>query len=431
MGGGSDLSMPPVSGQQDITLGGDVHSNLGFTCGFNPSVSIGNTLNHIQDSLQGISQSVIRSATSAVGSLPMYLLAHTNKDLYNLIQNTMTGAMDTFHLHQRTCQNALSRIKKGDASVYQNWFSISDSQGWLNFSKRAQQGQDVDVNQASKALTKDPHQYGIPWVHKGQNSGGTQGDQVPITVIYDVVVAGYNAMVDPNSPLDAKGTVATPNSGLSRYWQNADAAGQWARLVLGDITISSKPGIDNTTRGTGLMTLVQTCPKSATNTLTCAHTLATQLTTLVNNSGTPDAKALRAVSSNEMLITPAVIQGIRNKTPQEQALAISKLSQDIALQNVVDEALILRRVLITGSQTKPVHNLKPALNAINQALGQLNRDIQNILFQFQVRKALMTNTAEAIIGSQQQREAEAVGEHNTTQPAGLVNGAVYKTKQTP
>ncbi len=267
----------------------------------------------------------------------------------------------------------------------------------------------------------------MPWVHKGQNSGGTQGNQKPIKVIYDVVVAGYNAMVDPNNALDNQHTQAAPNSGLARYWKTADEAGQWARVVLGDITISSKPGTDNTTRGTGLMTLVQTCPLHAK--LTCAQTLATHLAALVNAQAAPTADALQAVSSNELLITPAVIQGIRNKTPQGRQLAINKLSQDIALQNAIDEALMLRRVLIAGSQTKPVHNLKPALAAITQSLNQLQQDIENILFQFKVRQALMTQTAEAIIGSQQQREASAVSEHDVTQPAGMINGSVYKNTQ--
>ncbi len=132
MGGGSDLSIPPISTQQDVTLGGDIHSNLGFSCDFNPSVSISNTLNNIQSSMQGISQSVIGSATAAVGALPMYLLSHTNKDLYNLVQNTMTGALDTFHVSVGNCDRALTRIKQGK-SVYQDWLSVSDSQGWLNY----------------------------------------------------------------------------------------------------------------------------------------------------------------------------------------------------------------------------------------------------------------------------------------------------------
>jgi len=55
LGGGSDVTMPPVTDQQDITVGGDINTQLGFSCnGFNPAVSVSNTFNHMQDSLQGL-----------------------------------------------------------------------------------------------------------------------------------------------------------------------------------------------------------------------------------------------------------------------------------------------------------------------------------------------------------------------------------------
>jgi integrating conjugative element protein (TIGR03755 family) len=424
LGGGSDISIPPVTNQQDITLGGHLNSNLSYSCTFNPAVSIANTISHISDSIQGIQQNVIASATGAVASLPMYLLSKSNKDLYNLIQNTMTGAEDTFHLSEKSCQSALTQIRNGK-SPYQQWFSLSDSQGWLHYAKAAKQGQSIDVNTAKKQLAKNPAQYGVPWVHPGQNSGGTYGHQVPIRVIYDVVVAGYNVMVDPHNALDDKTTQAAIGTGLVRYWKTADTAGQWARLVLGDITISSHPGVDQTTRGTGLMTLVQLCPLAANNTLTCAHTIASALTQIIHTAGTPSAQQLRAVSSDQLMATPALIEGIRNLNPQGQTLAISKWSQDVALQNIVGEALLLRRVLIAGSQTKSVHNLTPALTAIHHALAQLQQDIENILFQFQVRKTLMTQTAQVIIGSQQQSESQAINEHTRTQTPAMAQGAIY------
>lgn len=429
LGGGSDVSMPPVTDQQDITIGGDVNTDLGFTCdGFNPGVSISNTINNIKSSVQGLKQSIISSATSAVGSMPMYLLSKSNKDLYNLIQNTITGAEDTFHLSMKSCQDALNQIKNGK-SPYQDWFSVSDSQGWMNASKQAKQGQSVDINDVKKQVTKNPQKYGVPWVHKNQNSGGTNGNQVPIKVIYDVAIAGYNVTVDPSLPLDSKTTQATQGSGLARYWQTADDAGKWAKLVLGDITISAEQGQDETTRGVGLMTLVQTCPNGATNQLTCAKAIAQNLQQIVASNSNPSAEQLKSVSSNEMMATVNLINGIRNKDSEEQAIAISKWSQDVALQNVVDEALLMRRVLIAGSQTKPVHNLKPAMNMVTTSLNQLDKDIQNILFQFKVRKELMTNTAEAIIGDQQQSEAEAVNENTQTQQPQMTNGAVYKSNQ--
>ena len=426
MNGGNDIGMPPVTRQQEIRLGGDINTHLGFVCdGFNPSVSVSNSINNIKNSVQGLSRNVISSATAAVGSMPMYMLSKSNKDLYNLIQNSMTNAENRFNISMKSCQNALDDIKH-DKSPYQNWFSVSDSQGWLNYARQAKQGQDVDINTASQQITKDPKKYGIPWVHKGQNSAGTTGNQVAIKVIYDVVVAGYNVMVDPQLPLDAKTTLSPTNTALARYWQASNTAGNWARLVLGDFTISAKDNDDQTIRGTDLFTIVQTCPQYASNKLTCAKTIAKNLTTLVRSHIYPTVRKLKAVSSNELLATPALIIAIHNKGKTEQSMAINKWSQDVALQNIVDQALLLRQLLIAGSQTKPVHNLKPALSMIQNADKQLDTDIKNILFRFKVRQALMRNTASMILNDHKQNETKSVGKHISTQQPKITSGAVYK-----
>ncbi len=429
LGGGSVISVPPVTNQTVIVIDGDSNTNLDYSCsGFNPSVSIANTLNNIKSSLQGIDGTIISSLTGAVISLPMYLLSKSNKDLYSLIENTMSGAEDAFRFSTKSCQDALNSVRDGK-SPYQNWFAISDSQGWLNSAKQAQQGQSVDINTVRTQIAKSPEKYGVPWVHKGQNSAGTIGNQVPIKVIYDVVVAGFNVTVDPTLPLDAKTTQAPSNSGLSRYWSNADAAGKWARFVLGDITISADTNNQQTARGVGLMTIVQTCPDTANNNLTCAKTIAQNLENIVQESSAPTALELQSVSSSELMATPALIDGIRNKDTQDQAIAISKWSQDVAIQNIVDESLTLRRLLIAGSQTQSVQNLKPALTAVNHAKQELNQDIQNILFQFKVRQTLMTSTAETILNDQSQSEFNAVAQQNKTQSPAMVNGSVYTKDQ--
>ena len=423
LGGGSDISMPPVTTDRRITIGGDVNTNLGYTCGFNPAVSIRNMFNsNMLGSVQDIGQDILGSLTSSMTTFPLYLLEKTDKNLYNLLQNGISSGENSFNIHMGDCQHALSNISKGKSPT-QDWFSISDSQGWMQHAKE----KDADIQSASKQITKDPKKYGIPWVHKGVNSGGSTGNQVPIKVIYDVVVAGYNTMVDTQNPLDATSTPADPNSGLGRYWKTANDAGNWSRLVLGDVTITAHDDQDNTSRGVGLMTIVQTCPEHATNDLTCAKTIQQNLSQIVQSNGYPQAEELKRVSSNEMMITPQIINAIRNKDKQSQAIAISKLSQDVAIQNVVDEGLMMRRVLIAGSQTKPVHNLKPAMTAVNTAVSQLHTDINDVLFQFQVKKQLMTSTAEIIMSDESQAQASAMSQRTETQAPNIENGAVYKS----
>jgi len=427
LGGGSDFSMPPVTDQRDITLGGDTNTNLGYTCdGFNPAISIAHTINNIKESAEGLSKDVINSATAAVGTMPMYLLQKASPEIYNLVQNAMTNAADTFHLSMKSCQDSLDQIKTGK-SPYQDWFSISDSQGWMNYSKQAQQGQNVDINTAKKQITKNPEQYGVPWVHKGLNSGGTNGDQVPIKVIYDVVVAGFNAMIDKNRALDSQDP--TPkNSELARYWKTPQGAGKWAQLVLGDITISSKKGDDETHAGVGLVTLLRTGPDDTyvRNDLTCAKNIRKKLVELVQSSSYPSGEELQKVSSNEMMITPDVIASIRNRTTEEQAVSISKIAEDVSIQNLVDEALLLRRILIAGSQTKPVQNVKAAMSTIQRTIIQLDNDIKSLKFEHDIKQQFSSSTLETVLGNETADKVQALQQHDRTQQPNMQNGAVYK-----
>jgi integrating conjugative element protein (TIGR03755 family) len=427
LGGGSDISMPPVTDQKDITLGGDMNVNLGYTCdGFNPAISIANTINNIKSSVEGLSQDVINSATAAVGSMPMYILQKASPEIYNLVQNTMSNAADTFHLSMKSCQDSLDEIKEGK-SPYQDWFSISDSQGWLNYAKQAQQGQDVDVNNAKQQITKDPEQYGVPWVHHGQNSGGSIGNQASIEVIKDVVIAGYNAMVDKNLALDTNVSAPT-GSELGRFWPTSKDAGDWARLVLGDITISSQKGHDETHAGIGLVTILRKCPdvQSVNNDLTCAKNIQKTLIGFVQNVPYPDAAKLAQISSSQMMITPDVIASIRNRTTEEQAVAISKISEDVAIQNLSDEALLLRRVLIAGSQTKPVQNVKPALVTIERTINQLDKDLKDLKFEHDIKAEFSSNTLQTILANGNADKLQASQQHDQTQEPNMQNGAVYK-----
>jgi len=426
LGGGSDISMPPVTDQQDITLKGDVNTNLGFSCdGFNPAISIANTINDMKDSFEGLESNVINSATAAVGSMPMYLLEKASPEIYNLIQNSMQNASDTFHLSMKSCQEALDQIKTG-ASPYQDWFKISDSQGWLNYASAAKDPDShVDINDAKKNITKDPEKYGVPWVHAGQNSGGSNGNQIPIKVIYDVVVAGTNAMIDDNRALDSQDPIPS-ESELARFWSTPEAAGKWGQLVLGDITISSKKGEDETHAGVGLVTLLRTCPTGANNNLTCGKNIKQKLIKLVQGKNYPSSDDLKAVSSNEMMITPDVIASIRNRTTEEQAVAISKIAEDVSIQNLVDESLLLRHILIAGSQTKSVHNVKSALTTVQNTINQLDTDIKDLKFEHDIREQFASNTLQTILNDETADKLNASIQHDETQEPSMENGAVYK-----
>lgn len=426
LNGGSDLSMPPVTNHDDLTVGGDVNANLGYTCdGFNPSISIRNEFNDIKDSLQSLSQDILNSATAAVGTMPLYIIEKANKDLYNFFQNTLSDGKDRFRFSLSSCQQDLDKISQ-DKSPYQDWFSVSDSQGWLNYARGAEQGQDVDINRAKTEIAKDPKKYGIPWTHKGQNSGGSVGNQMPIEVIADVVQAGYNVMIDPARALDSNSS-ASSDSELAKFWKTPQNARDWSQLVLGDITISANSD-QKTHAGVGLVTLLRTCPSKANNELTCVKTVQQNLANVVTSGDYPSAADLQKISSGQMMITPQVIAAIRNMSIQDQAVTVSKLGEDVALQNLVNESLLLRRLLIAGSETQPVHNLNSATKTIQNTIQILDKDIQNLLFEYNIKKTMTTSTVQTVLGTSNTQELNALSQHEKTQEPVMQHGATYKDK---
>ena len=428
MDGGSNFSLPPVTNQQSITIGGSIGDQV-FSCdGFNPAVSILNGFNNIKNNLQALDQEAVNSAESAAVGMGLAKLSSIDPGMFSYLENSFKSLYDTFTLSEQTCQQTLDSLENGK-SPSQDWFTISDSQGWLNYSTANAQGQNVDITQASQQLATNPAAAGVPWFHSGQNSGGTTGNQVPIKVIYDVVVAGYNILVDTSRPLDDQDP-APSTSPLVRYWTTPDEAGQWATLVLGNITISANSKQEANNGGIGLVTLLNTCPPQATNTLTCAKDIEQNIVNIIQNEPVPKAEDLAAVSAYNLNITPDVIDTIRNLPVEEQAVTVSKISQDVAYQNLIDESLMLRQLLITGMETQQVQNNQAAINTVNQVLKNLQNDIADLQYENQVRSETVSNTLKKLMKVQAgQKAASLVDQNNQTQEPQMVNGSIYPSQQ--
>lgn len=434
LGGGSNINLPPPSRHRTINIGGFANADLGYTCtAFNPSISIANSLNNIKDSSQALSMDIVSSATAAVGSYPMYTLSKASPELYNLLQNAIAGGHEAFKVSVKDCGTYLSDISKGK-SVYEDWFSISDSQGWLDGFNSAKANQKVDINNVAKNNTKEHRNKGIPWIHD-QNSGGK--DQSAIKVIEDIVTAGYNAIaaqgVFSTRTLDSN-LPAPAGSDLLKFWKTPKEAAEFARYVLGDITISAnKKEKDDTHAGMGLVGILKTCPfikEKITRTrdyndLTCIKEVEKNLAILVQSNERPSNNQLHDISAGSMLITPDIIQNIRNMDSDNKSITIAKLSEDIAMQNLVEEGLMLRRLLIAGSQTRPVQNLEPALTAVYKTIAQLDTELNNLSFEHDVRAKFSSSTIHTITNEATRLEQEALGNQVNQRSLDMNSGAVY------
>ena len=430
MGGGSLWTTPPASLDQSIKLGGGTGTHLGYTCdAFNPSISVSNAMNDIENSAEAMSDTILQSATTAVGSFPMYMLEKASPELYNLIQNSMTEAQDSFNLSTKSCQDSLNEIRDG-TSPYEDWFSVSDSQGWMNYSDSAASGQEVDITTAKNDIVQNHSTYGMPWFHNGANSGGSSANgQVPIKALYDVSVAGYNILVDPLRQSRALDDTSAPSSTtyLSTYWSTPADAGKWGQLVLGDITISSDDTDDTnqTVAGVGLMPLMTSCPQVGNYEKTCPAIISENLWDLIKGNTPQNPDTLRNVSADQLMVSPQVIQALQNQTPEEQTISVNELSQEVALQNLTDEALYFRRVLIAGMSTKQVQNLEPAKKQIENAIKQLESDIDELTYDINKRKELMSTSLIKMLDHDSIKSMDSQNQREEVPVSTMHHGAVY------
>ncbi len=112
---------------------------------------------------------------------------------------------------------------------------------------------------------------------------------------------------------------------------------------------------------------------------------------------------------------------------EEQMLTVSKLAEEIAVQNMLDKALMMRRILQAGLQVQEVQNLKPALNMVLFALKKLDEDIHSLAFENDVRKKMMSETLGLIIDIRNRRLSQNLPGEDHEQP-NVKNGAVYLEK---
>ena len=128
------------------------------------------------------------------------------------------------------------------------------------------------------------------------------------------------------------------------------------------------------------------------------------------------------------MITDEIILTIQHLPREEQLLTVSKLAEEIAIQNMLDKALMMRRILQAGLQVQEVQNLKPALNMVRFALKKLDDDIHSLAFENKVRKKMMTDTLTMIMDIRHQAQGAIMPGQDHEQPA-VKNGAVYVKEQ--
>ncbi len=277
-----------------------------------------------------------------------------------------------------SCQEMERRIKNKQ-NPFAGWRFAAKFNDW-----NIQQEIEDDILQAQDNVESNNGDNGLPWLG-GIDAGGR--DQQPIRLTSDIVRAGYNATLNRLVTESSAATADPDLTPLVRHWPEPNEAAKWAVRVLGDVAVKTEDGaVPETTPGFGLMPVIETARNDT----------RTALSNLVNGSQIPTREQLAEISVSGVLITVDVINTLRSLTPNDRQMMIGKLADEAAMANVLEKAMTLRQLLLTGRR-EPNVAATEAGQHIADSINTLDQEIENILFEKRVRKEMLASTGSALI----------------------------------
>lgn len=412
IGGGTPLAYSANNGTTVIPLGGNVNWDTNFACGsaFDPQLSVSNQLNGVTEGFQNMMGNVISSAKGAVASLPAMLIQRINPGLYDLLtQGVLQGKFD-LNFANTSCEEMQKTIMGGDGVDFEKMVTISKSG---DMRKEMASG-DGDAIAAQKKVDETRGNNGVDWFGGGKRGG--QGS-APMEYVKDTSISGYNILMNRSVTNSTQIGQAGKGKPLAETWGSPIDAANWAVDVLGDKTVRTCEGCQKTqgTPGKGLVAKYEENQKA----------LAPKLAALVNAPRPPAGRSptsaqLAEVSATGIVLNQHVIDALREEPDRD--LLIQRLSGEIALAKTMEQALLLRRMIEAGKNESNVANIGPYQEAMEKQLETLNKEMNNLLFELDVRERIATGTPQKLLARYMSRKAGA--EPGKTPGLDLINGGV-------
>ena len=316
-------------------------------------------------------------------------------------------AEETMQLATKSCEQMEAEIAKGK-NPYADLITLSKGNDW-----KLQMGVGGnDAVTAKNAVETANGDNGVPWI--GGQAGGS--GQPVLEFTGDIVKAGYN--IQMNRPITAAGPVLpAATTRLTQIWATPIDARDWVVDVVGE----------------NIVTTCDTCRKDSipgTGLLPKLNQEATAVTVDIQNlvsGATPLTLAnLDNVTAPGVAITRQVIEAIREMPASEQGLIMGRLVSEISTARTVEKALFARRLLLTGRQVPEVYATEVAREHADTSIVELDKEIENLLFETRVRKEVVSDTVSLLLQRAAARRQASLNTPTvpTIDPRPLSNGRV-------
>lgn len=384
IGGGSVIT-PALTRRNTQLLNVRAGWNADLMCGnFDISTTVRNQLNGVTEGFQDLMGNVIQSATSAVASLPAMIIQRANPQLYDLLTNGVLQGRVDFDKSQLTCQKMAEKMT--DFAYGSAWTQSAKAENY-----QAVAASETDAVRAEKKVEKEAASKGKTWVG-GQKRGGS--GQPPIKLVGDTTKAGYN-ILNQRSVTDTGSISASQCQGeLCQVWSKPEEAASWMTRVVGELTINVAP--DNDASGsseekTGAQAGVGLSPLIAEE----QEKITEVLVELVNGSIKPTYENLSKASGGSLQLTRGVVEALRDEP--DVAVLVQRLSGEMALARVMEQALMARRTLLAGAREPNIAAEKEAQTQLNQTTVQLDQELNQLRLELEMRRMLADNASTSVL----------------------------------
>lgn len=443
LGGNDSESHSLFRNQVAVKLGFNADFKFNYSCG---KFDIGFSHDNVMNGIANLGATLSSVLTAGIAALPLYILQRAQPGLYEVFQTYSVKAQALANASLKSCEEMEAQIKAG-GDPYADILKMSKSDYWKGASAGVYGSNSGDI--VATKLDIEKYQAGanagISWLW-GKKAGGSvlttelstgaSVAQDPIKPIEDTTRAGYLQALNFNPSMNASQVTtdfsliaAYKNSTLVKAFKSPKDASDFSTEVLGDAEIvTCDAGVSCPVKQT--KTAVGLLPRFDKKVQDIKDALygvpGTGPFAVVGQLGKEqsDYRVLQALSSPGMPINEDVIQAIRQLPPGPQRVAGDRLAQDIAASKVINEALVIRGVILGGITLPNAVAAAPVTKEATVRLARLETYIDQLLFETRIRKELSNQTAITVLGIRDAQNASSLAQPKvrTQSKSGVILG---------
>lgn len=391
IGGGSVIT-PALTRRNTQLLNMQVGWKADLMCGnFDIDTTVRNQLNGVTDGFKDLMGNVIQNATSAVASLPAMIIQRANPQLYDLLTNGVLQGRIDFDKSQLSCQKMAEKMT--DFAYGSAWTQSAKAENYQSITTS-----EKDAVRAEKRMEQEAASKGKTWVG-GQKRGGS--GQQSIKLVGDTTKAGYNILNQRNVTETGSVSGSQCQGEICRVWSKPEDAAKWMTRVVGEQTINVAPDNDaggSSEQKSGAQAGVGLSPLIAEEQEKIAQVMAD----LVNGNLKPTHENLAKASGGSLQLTRGVVEALRDEP--DASVLVQRLSGEMALARVMEQALMARRTLLAGMREPNIASEKEAQTQLNQTTLQLDQELNQLRLELEMRRMLADNASTSVLTRKVQRD---------------------------